>query len=227
MYGLRLSPSVWNSTIEMDLRAMGFTSTVSDPCACTKGSGIRYIMLTLFVDDLLITGPSKASMAEVRSMLTTKFAMPDRRDVTQTLNRGQTQQGSPHNRVRPRQVPTLGARAFQHERLQSSAYAGRLERNLSRNPTEVHLWMSKQLSSIKQSRGAKCFSLSVRNSILLLAQCNLLGTWRSQGHHTWLALRESCAIFEAPPIYLLYTRETATSIWLDIATRSTDYETLK
>ena len=64
---------------------MGFTSTTSDPCVCTKGSGNHYIMLTLFVDDLLITGPSNASVAEVRSMLMATFAMTDLGDVTQII----------------------------------------------------------------------------------------------------------------------------------------------
>ena len=85
LYGLRQSPSVWNSTIDKDLRAMGFKSTTSDPCVYTKGSGNHYIMLTLFVDDLLITGPSNASVAEVRSMLMAIFAMTDLGDVTQIL----------------------------------------------------------------------------------------------------------------------------------------------
>ena len=68
-YGLRQSPSVWNSTIDKDLRKMGFTPTASDSCVYTKGSGNTYIKLTLFVDDLLITEPSNASMAGVRRVL--------------------------------------------------------------------------------------------------------------------------------------------------------------
>ena len=42
-------------------------------------------MLTLFVHDLLITGPSNASMTEVRRVLTEKFAMTDHRDVSQIM----------------------------------------------------------------------------------------------------------------------------------------------
>ncbi|CAB1109566.1 unnamed protein product [Ectocarpus sp. CCAP 1310/34] len=55
LYGLRQSPSVWNLTIDKDLRGKGFTPTASDPCVYTKGSGNSYIMLTLFVDDILLT----------------------------------------------------------------------------------------------------------------------------------------------------------------------------
>ena len=85
LYGLRQSPSVWNSTVDKDLRKMGFTPTASDTCVYTKGSGNTYIMLTLFVDDLLITGRSNASMAEVRRELMEKFAMADLGDVPQIL----------------------------------------------------------------------------------------------------------------------------------------------
>ncbi|CAN0014387.1 unnamed protein product [Sphacelaria rigidula] len=60
IYGLRQSPKAWNSTIDGDLQALGFEPTVSDACVYVKGSGDDYIMLTLYVDDLLITGPNSA-----------------------------------------------------------------------------------------------------------------------------------------------------------------------
>ena len=61
---------------------MGFTPTASDPCVYTKGSGNTNIMLTLFLDDLLITGPSNASMAEVKRALMEKLAITDPGDVS-------------------------------------------------------------------------------------------------------------------------------------------------
>ena len=39
-------------------------------------------MLTLFLDDLLITGPSNASMAEVKRALMEKLAITDPGDVS-------------------------------------------------------------------------------------------------------------------------------------------------
>ena len=42
-------------------------------------------MLTLFVDDLLITGPSTASMVKVRHVLMETCAMTDLGDVSQIL----------------------------------------------------------------------------------------------------------------------------------------------
>ena len=83
LYGLGQPPSVWNSTIDKDLRKMGFTPTASYSCVYTKESGNTFIMLTLFVDDLLITGPSNASMVKVRRVRIEKFAMTDLGDVSQ------------------------------------------------------------------------------------------------------------------------------------------------
>ncbi|CAM9126504.1 unnamed protein product [Laminaria digitata] len=85
LYGLQQSPSVWNSTIDKELRTMGMASTTSDRCVYTTGSGNHYIMLTLFVDDLIITGPSTANVAEARSMRMAKIDMTEFGDVTQIL----------------------------------------------------------------------------------------------------------------------------------------------
>ena len=53
------------------------------PAYTQKRSGKTYIVLTIFVDDLLITGPSNASVAEVRRMLMEMFAITDLEDVSQ------------------------------------------------------------------------------------------------------------------------------------------------
>ena len=77
LYELRQSRNVWNSTIDKDLHTTCFTSTASDPCVHTKGNGNNFTMLTFFVDDMLITGPSNASVADVRNMPMARFAMTD------------------------------------------------------------------------------------------------------------------------------------------------------
>ncbi|CAM9465176.1 unnamed protein product [Sphacelaria rigidula] len=85
IYGLRQSPKAWNSTIDGDLRAPGFEPIVSDACVYVKGSGDDYIMLTLYVDDLLITGPNPAVVAKLRKALMDKFSMTDFGDATKIL----------------------------------------------------------------------------------------------------------------------------------------------
>ncbi|CAM9801280.1 unnamed protein product [Sphacelaria rigidula] len=85
IYGLRQSPKAWNSTIDGDLRALGFEPTVTDACVYVKGSGDDYIMLTMYVDDLLITGPNSAIVAKLRKTLMDKFSMTDFGDATKIL----------------------------------------------------------------------------------------------------------------------------------------------
>ncbi|CAN0097080.1 unnamed protein product [Sphacelaria rigidula] len=58
LYGLRQSPNVWNDTMDTELRKMFFLATASDLCVYTKGSHEGYVMLTLYVDDVLMTGSS-------------------------------------------------------------------------------------------------------------------------------------------------------------------------
>ena len=85
LYSLQQSPSVWNLTIDRDLRRKDFTPTAPDPCVCTKGSGNSYVMLTLFVDDILLTGPSEQVFQGVRRDLQQSSAMTDMGEATQIL----------------------------------------------------------------------------------------------------------------------------------------------
>lgn len=83
LYGLRQSPSVWNVTTDQDLRNKGFKPTASDPCVYTKSSGNTYVMLTFFIDDILLTGPSAAFLQDVRRDLQQSLAMTDMGEIEQ------------------------------------------------------------------------------------------------------------------------------------------------
>ncbi|CAM9483573.1 unnamed protein product, partial [Ascophyllum nodosum] len=85
IYGLRQSPKAWNVTIDKDLRTIGFLPTASDACVYVKGSGDSYVMLTLYVDDLLNTGPNHNTVAKVRNILMEKSTMTDFGDATRIL----------------------------------------------------------------------------------------------------------------------------------------------
>ena len=85
IYRLWQSPKAWNSTIDKDLQAIGFQPTASDRCVYLKDSGDNYVILTLYVDDLLITGHKHSSVAKVRKTLMHKFPITDFGDVTRIL----------------------------------------------------------------------------------------------------------------------------------------------
>ena len=77
LYGLRQSPNVWNFTINTELQNMNFRATASDPCVYTRGKQADYVMLTLFVDDILLTGPSIRVLQDVQDTLKTKFSISE------------------------------------------------------------------------------------------------------------------------------------------------------
>ena len=85
IYGLRQSPKAWSVTIDKDLRTIGFLPTASNACVYVKGSGDSYVMLTLYVDDLLITGLNDNAVAKLHKILMEKFTMRDFGDATRIL----------------------------------------------------------------------------------------------------------------------------------------------
>ena len=56
LYGLAQSPVLWYDTIDGVLVVIGFRPPQSDPCVCTHGSRATLVILTLYVDHILITG---------------------------------------------------------------------------------------------------------------------------------------------------------------------------
>ncbi|CAM9718771.1 unnamed protein product [Sphacelaria rigidula] len=77
LYGLRQSPNVWNATVDSELRKIGFTPTASDHCVYTRGHGDKYVMLMLFVDDILLTGPSINLLQDVQDKLQKGFSISE------------------------------------------------------------------------------------------------------------------------------------------------------
>ncbi|CAN0397043.1 unnamed protein product, partial [Ascophyllum nodosum] len=64
---------------------IGFLLTASDACVYGKGSGNSYVMLTLYVDDLLITGPNDNNVVKLRKIPMETFTITDIGDATRTL----------------------------------------------------------------------------------------------------------------------------------------------
>ena len=56
LHGLAQSPVLWYDTIDGVLVVIRFRPTRSDPCVYTHGSGVTLVILTLYVDGILITG---------------------------------------------------------------------------------------------------------------------------------------------------------------------------
>lgn len=69
LYGLAQSPVLWHDTIDGVLVVVGFNPTQSDPCVYTRGSGDTLVLLTLYVDDILISGKDPALVNKLKKTL--------------------------------------------------------------------------------------------------------------------------------------------------------------
>ena len=63
---------------------IGFRPTKSDPCVYTHGSGVTLVILTLYIDDILITGKD-ATLVEQKKELKERFEMTDMGEVSRIL----------------------------------------------------------------------------------------------------------------------------------------------
>ena len=85
LYGLAQSPVLWYDTINGVLMVIGFRLTQSDPCVYTHGSGVTLVILTLYVDDILITGKDPTLVEKKKKELKERFEMTDMGEVSHIL----------------------------------------------------------------------------------------------------------------------------------------------
>ena len=85
LYELAQSPVLWYDTIDGVLIVIGFSPTHSDPCVYVHGSGDTLIILTLDVDDILLTGKDPVLVDQKKRELKERFEMTDMGEVTRIL----------------------------------------------------------------------------------------------------------------------------------------------
>ena len=59
LYGLRLSPKNWCVKMDQCLGDIGFRPLMSNPCVHVYGDEVGFVILTLYVDDLLLLGANQ------------------------------------------------------------------------------------------------------------------------------------------------------------------------
>ena len=64
---------------------IGFRPTQSDPCVYTHGSRATLIILTRYVDDILITGKNPTLVEQNKKELKERFEMTDMGEVSRIL----------------------------------------------------------------------------------------------------------------------------------------------
>ena len=85
LYGLAQSPVLWYDTIDGVLVVIGSRPTQSDPCEYTHGSGVTLVILTLYVDNILITGKDPTLVEQKKKELKERFEMTDMGEVSRIL----------------------------------------------------------------------------------------------------------------------------------------------
>ena len=94
--GLNQSPKNWHGTIDAFIVGIAFNALKSDPCVhifngtTTMKQGLSTdddstVILTLYVDDVLLEGGSKATLEMIKGKLMSRSKMSDMGDVSRVL----------------------------------------------------------------------------------------------------------------------------------------------
>jgi hypothetical protein len=77
LYGLKQAPRQWYKKFDSFMGCVGFTRCNADHCCYVKSFENSYIILLLYVDDMLIAGSSMEEIQNLKKQLSSQFAMKD------------------------------------------------------------------------------------------------------------------------------------------------------
>lgn len=77
LYGLKQAPKQWHEKFDNVMMTNGFIINECDKCIYIKVTPNGYILLGLYVDDMLIIGSNNEMIIQTKSMLKGKFDMKD------------------------------------------------------------------------------------------------------------------------------------------------------
>ena len=75
--GLKQAPKQWHEKFDHTMMANGFKINECDKCVYVKETDNDYVILCLYVDDMLIVGSNDKIVKSIKSMLNSKFDMKD------------------------------------------------------------------------------------------------------------------------------------------------------
>jgi len=77
LYGLKQAPRAWYSKLDSHLISLGFSRSVNEATLYVKREGIETMMVSVYVDDLLITGSCDRLVEAFKLDMSAKFEMSD------------------------------------------------------------------------------------------------------------------------------------------------------
>jgi hypothetical protein len=85
LYGLKQAPRAWYSRINDHLLNIGFEKSLSESTLYMKHKGTRVLIVSLYVDDMLVTGDDTRLVEEFKQEMMQAFEMTDLGLVTYFL----------------------------------------------------------------------------------------------------------------------------------------------
>ncbi|GJV65046.1 NAC domain-containing protein 7-like protein [Tanacetum coccineum] len=77
LYGLKQAPKQWHQKFNHTMIESGFKINECDKCVFVKDTSSGYVILCLYVDDMLIIGSNDKMIKSTKDMLKSKFDMKD------------------------------------------------------------------------------------------------------------------------------------------------------
>ncbi|GJR49345.1 putative ribonuclease H-like domain-containing protein [Tanacetum coccineum] len=77
LYGLKQAPKQWHQKFDHTMLESGFKINECDKCVYVKDTSSGYVILCLYVDDMLIVGSNDKIIRSTKDMLKSKFDMKD------------------------------------------------------------------------------------------------------------------------------------------------------
>ena len=77
LYGLKISPKKWNKKFTKEAIKLGLENDLHEPCLFTWRKNGKFVILVLYVDDIILTGNDVEKMTEIKISLSNVFKMKD------------------------------------------------------------------------------------------------------------------------------------------------------
>ncbi|GJX99916.1 putative pol polyprotein [Tanacetum coccineum] len=82
LYGLRQAPRAWNIKLDNTLKEMGFQQCMQEKAVYKKVSNEEFIIVAIYVDDLVVIGTSLELIKEFTKRMAAQFEMSGLRELT-------------------------------------------------------------------------------------------------------------------------------------------------
>jgi hypothetical protein len=77
LYGLKQAPRAWNAKLDKELVALGFEKSKLEHAVYRRSSKRSFLLVGVYVDDLVISGPSVNDIKQFKQEMQKKFSMSD------------------------------------------------------------------------------------------------------------------------------------------------------